>query len=212
MKILIADDHAVVRQGYKSLLETVFQPCGVIEAENGADAVSLYRSEEPDVVVLDINMPGMSGIDACKQIVEQDGEAKVICFSMYEEVAIADRALQAGALGYITKSCPPGTLVDALNVVAAGKPFIQSELATKMAVRNTGSSRDPIREMTAREHEIFILLAKGKTTAEIAEHMSISSKTVSNYTAILKGKLNVATTAELVHLAADAGLINLGQE
>ncbi|WP_136681055.1 response regulator transcription factor [Neptunomonas sp. XY-337] len=212
MKILIADDHAVVRQGYASLLSTVFAPCEVFEAVNGDQAFSLSQELEPDVVIMDVNMQGISGIEATRRILQRCPNSKVLFFSMYDEIPVVTQALEAGAKGYITKTCTPEILIEAVNKVAAGQLYVEHELAMRLAVSRPEQKDKRLKEMTQREFEIFVMLAQGLSVKEISEQLSISAKTVSNYTAILKSKLNISSTAELVHLAIETGLVKVGTQ
>ena len=212
MKIVIADDHAVVRQGYACLLSTIFAPCTVLEADSGAEAYELCLSEQPDVVIMDINMHGISGIETAQQILQQLPDMKILFFSMYDETQVVSQALDAGARGYITKSCTPEVLLEAVRKVMAGQLYVEHELAMRLAVSRPAQQDKRLKDMTQREFEIFIMLAEGCNARDISRKLSISSKTVSNYTAILKSKLNIASTAELVHLAIDAGLIKVGSQ
>lgn len=210
MKIVIADDHAVVRQGYASLLSTMLAPCEVREAGNGDQAYSLCQAEEPDIVIMDVNMNGISGIEATRRILQRNPDIKILFFSMYDEIPVVTQALEAGAKGYITKSCTPEILIEAVTKVAAGQLYVEHELAMRLAVSRPEQKDKRLKEMTQREFEIFVMLAQGNNVKEISEQLCISSKTVSNYTAILKSKLNIGSTAELVHLAIETGLVKVG--
>ncbi len=210
MKILLTDDHAVVRQGYASLLEAMLDQCEIIEASSGRDCLSLWQQHQPDALVLDINLPEISGIETAKRILQRDSNAHILFFSMYDELPMVQQALDVGALGYITKSSSPEVLLEAVRKVQAGQPYVEHDLATRLAMqRNTGL--DPRLEgMTQREFEIFVMLARGLTPKLIAEQLCISVKTVSNHSTLLKNKLQVSSTAELVHLAIQCGLLKLG--
>ncbi len=210
MKILLCDDHAVVRQGYASLLSAMLDECEIIEADNGWDAVSLWQQQAADVAVLDINLPDISGIEVARRILQRAPDARILFFSMYDELPMVKQALDAGALGYITKSSSPEVLLDAVRKVLSGQPYVEHDLATRLALqRNTGM--DPrLSGMTQREFEIFVMLARGLTPKVIADQLCISVKTVSNHSALLKNKLQVSSTAELVHLAIECGVLRLG--
>ncbi|MAC47339.1 response regulator [Oceanospirillum beijerinckii] len=210
MKILITDDHAVVRQGYASLLSAMLAPCEVLEAENGDKACALCQSDRPDVVIMDVNMKGISGIEATRRILQRNPDIKILFFSMYDEIPVVTQALEAGAKGYITKNCTPEILIEAVNKVSNGQLYVEHELAMRLAVTRPEQKDKRLKEMTQREFEIFVMLAQGNNVKEISEQLCISSKTVSNYTAILKSKLNIDSIAELVHLAIETGLIKVG--
>ncbi len=210
MKILIVDDHAVVRQGYASLLSTMLSPCKVKEAGNGDQAYSMCQEEAPDVLIMDVNMSGISGIEAARRILQRFPDINILFFSMYDEVPVVTQAIDTGARGYITKSCTPDILVEAVKKVAAGQFYVEHELAMRLAVSRPEQSDHRLRDMTQREFEIFVMLARGLSVKDISDELCISNKTVSNYTAILKSKLNIGSTAELVHLAIETGLVKVG--
>lgn len=212
MNILIVDDHAVVRQGYASLLATMLSPCVVREAGNGDQAFSMCQETAPEVIIMDVNMSGISGIEASRRILQRYPEVNVLFFSMYDEVPVVTQALNTGARGYITKSCTPEILIEAVKKVATGQLYVEHELAMRLAVSRPEQKDKRLRDMTHREFEIFVMLARGLSVKEISEELCISNKTVSNYTAILKSKLNMTSTAELVHLAIETGLVKVGVE
>jgi len=206
------DDHAVVRQGYASLLSTMLSPCVVREAGNGDQAYSMCQEDAPQVMIMDVNMSGISGIEASRRILQRFPDINVLFFSMYDEVPVVTQALNTGARGYITKSCTPEILIEAVKKVSTGQLYVEHELAMRLAVSRPEQKDQRLRDMTQREFEIFVMLARGLSVKEISEELCISSKTVSNYTAILKSKLNMTSTAELVHLAIEAGLVKVGVE
>jgi len=210
MKILIVDDHAVVRQGYASLLSTMLSPCEVKEAGNGDQAYSMCLEESLDVLIMDVNMSGISGIEAARRILQRFPDINILFFSMYDEVPVVTQALDTGARGYITKSCTPDILIEAVKKVATGQLYVEHELAMRLAVSRPEQSDQRLRDMTQREFEIFVMLARGLSVKDISDELCISNKTVSNYTAILKSKLNIGSTAELVHLAIETGLVKVG--
>ncbi len=210
MKILLTDDHAVVRQGYASLLAAMLDECEIIEASCGWDCLSLWQQHQPDALVLDINLPDISGIETANRILQRDRNARILFFSMYDELPMVQQALDAGALGYITKSSNPEVLLEAVRKVLAGQPYVEHELATRLAMQRKTGMDPRLEGMTQREFEIFVMLARGLTPRHIAEQLCISVKTVSNHSALLKNKLQVSSTAELVHLAIECGLLKLG--
>ncbi|WP_067864624.1 response regulator [Neptuniibacter marinus] len=210
MKIIIADDHAVVRQGYSSLLSTMLAPCDVLEASNGDQAFNLCQTDKPDIVIMDVNMQGISGVEATRRILQRDSNINVLFFSMYDESPVVAQAMEAGAKGYITKSCTPEILIDAVKKVAAGQLYVEHELAMRLAVTRPEQKDQRLKDMTQREFEIFVMLAQGCSVQQISEQLFISNKTVSNYTSILKSKLQISSTAELVHLAIETGVVKVG--
>ena len=212
MKIIIADDHAVVRQGYSSLLSTMLAPCDVLEASNGDQAFNLCQTDRPDIVIMDVNMQGISGVEATRRILQRDSNINILFFSMYDESPVVAQAMEAGAKGYITKSCTPEILIDAVKKVAAGQLYVEHELAMRLAVTRPEQEDQRLKDMTQREFEIFVMLAQGCSVHQISEQLFISNKTVSNYTSILKSKLQISSTAELVHLAIETGVVKVGVE
>ncbi|MFW1677745.1 response regulator [Pontibacter sp. JAM-7] len=212
MKIVIVDDHAVVRQGYTSLLSSMVDNCSVSEAESGEELLSLYPRLLPDLVIMDVGLKSISGIETTKRLLQRFPQSNVLFFSMYDETPLVKKALESGARGYISKNCRPEVLVDAVKKVMSGQFYVEHELAMKLAMNQVAHIDDKLRELTQRELEIFIMLAKGLGSAEVADQLCISSKTVANHTTVIKSKLGVHTIAELVHLALEGGLIRIGNQ
>jgi DNA-binding NarL/FixJ family response regulator len=212
MKILLVDDHAVVRQGYASLLTALLPEVTVVEAASGELALRRVQEDIPSLVVLDLSLPGISGLETCRRLRQRLPLLPVLIFSMHDELALVRQALDAGASGYLTKRCAPDVLVEAVRKVLAGQPFIEQPLATELACQRRSATpmKGRLADMTPREMEIFLMLARGVGNREIAERLCISSKTVSNHMALLKSKLAVSSQAELVHLAIDQGLLRVG--
>jgi DNA-binding NarL/FixJ family response regulator len=201
IRIMLVDDHAVVREGYRRLIEKHDGMSVVAEAGNGAAAYSSYKQHRPDIVVLDLSMPGQGGIEALRHLRQWDEHAKILVFTMHENAAYAVQAIQAGAKGYITKSSPPALLIEAIRDVAAGKRPISPDMSHALASARLDGERGPIDGLTAREFDIFRMLAEAKSAEEIATTLNLSTKTVANYHYIIKSKLGVASDVELVHLA-----------
>ena len=211
MKILIVDDHAVVREGYNSLLSSMLDHCEVIEAESGEQSCTLYTQHRPDLVIMDVNLSGISGIEATRRILQKDNDAKILFFSMFFETPLVKQALDTGASGYITKSCSPDILLDAVKKVLQGQIYVEHDIAIKLALTRPGQVDHRFHDLTQREFEIFVMLARGLAAKAISESLCISTKTISNYNASIKNKLGIETTAELVHLAIETGVIRLGR-
>lgn len=201
IRVLLVDDHAVVRVGYQMLLENSDDIEVVAEAETGEQACKAYTETEPDVVVMDLSMPGMGGLEAIRRILARDAQARILVFSMHEDTVFVEQALQAGAQGYITKSSAPEILVEAIKQLASGKSHIDSEIAQRLAFQKSRGKNSPFSSLSTREFEIFCLLAEGLNTSEIAKRLSLSYKTVANYSTQIKSKLNVSTVAEITRLA-----------
>jgi two-component system invasion response regulator UvrY len=207
IRILLADDHAVVRSGLRRLLEQRPGFEVVAEAETGEEAYQVFNEHRPDVAVMDLSMPGMGGLEAIRRILLRDPAARLLVFSMHENAAFASQALKAGARGYVTKTGASDELVTAIQEVARGKVYISKEIAQKIAMQTLGGGEDPMRELSTREFEVFRLIAEGRNSEEIGEMLKISQKTVANYQTLIKQKLNVTTSVELIRLAIRQGVI-----
>ena len=207
LRLLLADDHAVVRQGYLRLLDSARDIRVVGEAGDGAEAYRQFCDLEPDLVVLDISLPGASGIDVTRRIVARARDARILIFTMHEEPIFATRALQAGARGYLCKSCPPQLFVEAIRTVGGGSFFIDPRIAQQLALDSARPEAAAGLPLSDKEFEVFRLLACGRTTAEIAAALNLTSKTVSNYHSMIKQKLGVENSAQLVHLALARGVV-----
>ena len=207
VNIVLVDDHAVVRAGVKRLLEqeTSFDVIG--EAESGEKAYQLFNELKPDVMVMDLSMPGMGGLEAIRRILMRHERAKILVLSMHEDLSFANQALKLGAKGYLIKNALADDLVKSIEMISKGEVFLSDEIAKKMAMQSISGDGDPIHELSAREFEIFRLLAEGYEIDAIAETLNISSKTVSNYQTMIKQKLNINTPVELIRYAIKAGVI-----
>lgn len=205
IRVLLVDDHAVVRAGYRVLLRGAPEISIVAEADSGERAYQRYVEHTPDVVVMDLSLPGMGGLEAIRRILARDSNARVLVFSMHEDVAFVEQALRAGAKGYITKTGAAEVLIDAIKEVADGQVFLDRRLAQNLALKK--SSEATLSELSPREFSIFCLLAEGVSTAEIAKRLNVSGKTVANYSTLIKRKLGVQNRAELVYLALRHGLV-----
>ena len=207
IRVLIADDHAIVRQGLRQILSDTADLTVAGEAENGVQAVQLVRSGEWDVVLMDVSMPDRNGIDALKLIKKEYPRLPVLILSMYPEEQYAIRALKAGAAGYLTKQSAPELLVTAIRQVASGKKYVSPSLAEELAnAIGEDSERPPHEKLSDREYQTLCMIASGKTPTEIAEALNLSVKTVSVYRARLLEKMNLRNNAELTHYGLKHGL------
>jgi len=207
IRILIADDHAIVRQGLKQIVEESGEMQVVAEAANGADALHKMREIGCDVVLLDISMPGKSGIDVLKQIKEEKPKLPVLILSIYPEDQYAVRLIKAGAAGYMTKESAPAEVVEAVRHVAGGKKFISPTVAEMLANEiGLADEKSPHETLSDRELQIFLLLANAKTVSGIAEALSLSVKTVSTYRSRILEKMHLRNNAELMHYAIERRL------
>ena len=206
-KVLLVDDHAVVRSGLRRLLEinNTLEVCA--EADSGETAYQIYCDSQPDIVVMDISMPGMGGLEAARRIIQRHPHAKIIIFSMHEAVSFASQALKTGVKGFVTKTGLAEDLLQAVLDVAKGRTFLSAGIAQKVALQTLIGDDDPMHQLSSREFEVFRLLAEGKKVEDVADMLKISQKTVANYYTIIKQKLGVSSPVEMVRLAMKHGLI-----
>lgn len=208
IKVLIADDHAVVRAGLKQMLAGNPDISIVDEVDNGFDAVDKVRRNDYSVVVLDIAMPGKSGLDALKEIKLERPSLPVLMLSMYPEDQYAIRVLRSGASGYLTKECVPDELATAVRVVSQGRKYISPSLAERLAVNlDVESTQEPHELLSDREYQVLCMLASGKSPSEIAHDLAISAKTVSTYRTRILEKMQLKNNAELTSYAIQYHLI-----
>ena len=207
INIILVDDHAVVRAGVRRLLEQEPSFDVIGEAESGEKAYQLFGELNPDVMVIDLSMPGMGGLESIRRILMRDEKAKILVLSMHEDLSFANQALKLGAKGYLIKNTLGDDLVKAIEAISRGDIFLSDEIAKKIAVSSIDGGQDPIHDLSAREFEIFRLLAEGFEVDAIATTLNISSKTVSNYQTMIKQKLNIHTPIELIRYAIKAGVI-----
>ena len=206
--IMLVDDHAVVREGYRAVLQKQPGLRVVAEASDGAEAYRLFKATAPDLVIMDLAMPGISGIEAIRRIRQWDKDARILAFTMHQNAAFAVQAIRAGARGYVTKTCPPETLVHAVRDVLAGRIAISPDVDHELALSRIAGDVSAADVLTAREFEVLRLLLAEKTTEEIAETLHISPKTVANVHSLIKEKLGVASDIELVRLALRQGILS----
>ncbi len=207
IRVFIADDHAVVRRGIKDILEDA--PDIVLEGEaaSGREALTWLRSHRADVILLDIALPDISGMEVLRQLTEGNHPARVIVLSMYPEEQYARRAVQAGAWGYLTKDSAPEELVTAIREVAEGRRYITPSVAEQLIAALTSEDVAPHERLSNREMEVLRLLASGKTVSQVAEALYLSPKTVSTYRQRILAKLGLKTTAELIRYAIEHDLV-----
>jgi two-component system invasion response regulator UvrY len=209
ISILLVDDHPVVRQGYRRVLEHQSDFRVVAEADNAAGAYSAFKQHSPDVVVLDISMPGASGLEAIRNIRLRNSHARILVFSMHSETVLVKAAFDAGASGYVTKSNEPAALIRAIRSVARGERAMSDDVAHILAAESLAPARSALDHLGEREIEILRQFAAGSTTKQIASNLNLSVKTVQNYHYLIKAKTGTRTDAQLVRLAAECGLTDL---
>ena len=207
IKLMLVDDHAIVRSGFRRLLEQESNLQIVAEADNGEQAYALYVKEMPDVVVIDLSMPGVSGFETIRRIVARDPTARILAFSMHEDAMRAERAIQLGARGYVTKSSAPEVLAKGVVEIAAGRLFLSPDVAQSIAQSKLAGEDNPLKVLTPREFAIFRLVVAGRPAADIAGMLNLSAKTVANNRTLINQKLRTSGDVELVLLALRHNLV-----
>ncbi len=208
IRVMLVDDHAVVRMGFKLLLQGADDIEVVAEAESGEEAIKRYPEIKPDVVVMDISMPGIGGLEAVSRLLAKDPGAKILILSAHEDSSHPKRLLKAGAVGYLSKRSAAEELIQAIHQVANGKTFLDSKLAQAMAVQQLTGEQNPVAVLSDREFEVFMLLAKGQSVAHIAEKLFLSPRTVGTHLYNIKQKLNAGNSAEITLIAMRNGLLD----
>jgi two-component system invasion response regulator UvrY len=207
--VLLVDDHAVVRTGFRLLLQSVAEVSAVHEAQSGEVACQRYTELAPDVIVMDLAMPGMGGLEALRRILSHDSNARVLALSAHDDPMHARRALREGALGFLSKRSAPEALIEAVTAVAAGRRYIDASLAQELALADLdGAAKSPVERLSEREFEVFVRLARGATVQRIAEDLKLSASTVGTHLYNIKQKLAVVNQSELTLLAIRHGLID----
>lgn len=206
--VLLVDDHAVVRTGFRMLLESTADIEVVAEAESGERAYSDYQAVRPDVVVMDISIVGMNGVQATQRILAWDRGARILALSSHEDPSQVRFMLKAGALGYLSKRGAPEALIDAIRVVAQGRMYLDAQLANRMALQEFQGEKHPLDVLSEREFGVFIQLAKGSSANQIADELSLSPRTVGTHLYHIKQKLSAANQSELTLIAIRHGLIS----
>jgi DNA-binding NarL/FixJ family response regulator len=201
IRIIIADDHAVVRRGLKQIISEEADMTVLAEANNAQDVLDAIAKKKFDVVILDISMPGKSGLEVLKDLKQLKPNLAVLVLSMYPEEQFAMRVLKAGAAGYLTKESAPEELVKAIRKVYAGERYVSSRFADTIMNEFGADDKPPHTQLSDREYEVFLLLASGKTVSEIAEEITLSVKTISTYRSRILEKMKMKTNAELTHYA-----------
>jgi len=208
IKLILVDDHAVVRSGLRRLLELNKSIEVVAEAGCGEQAYQRYGELQPDIVVMDISMPGMGGLESARRIIQRYPAAKIIIFSMHASASFASQALKSGVRAYVAKTGAVEDLILAVIEVSSGGIFISPEVAQKITQEMLLGQDDPMHQLSGREFEVFRLLAEGKKVEVVADMLKISPKTVANYYTTIKQKLGVVSPVEMVRLAIKHGLID----
>lgn len=209
LKVMLVDDHAVVRMGFKLLLQACDDIAVVAEADCGEAACQLLDAASPDVVVMDLAMPGMGGMEAIKRLCAKNAKVRILALSAHEDISHPMRALQAGALGYLSKRSAPEVLIDAIRAVAKGQRFVDAQIAQRIAVQAISGDKSPVEQLSAREFEVFAQLARGQSVAQISDTLKLSSSTVGTHLYNIKQKLGLNNQAEMTLLAVRYGVISV---
>lgn len=207
--LLLVDDHAIVREGYRALLGKQTGLEVIAEAADGAQAYQLFKDYAPDLVIMDLSLPGQGGLAAISHIRQLDPAAKILVFSMHENPQFALQAMHAGALGYVTKCSSADVLLQAIHEIQAGRRILSSDIAQAIALEKTAHETDALQSLTVREFEILRMLTEARPKEAIAQALNLSPKTVSNCHYLIKRKLGVNSDIELMHLAIRLEVINL---
>jgi two-component system invasion response regulator UvrY len=205
--VMLVDDHAVVRMGFRLLIDGASDMRVVAEADSGEDALRCVDEAKPDVVVMDISMPGIGGLEAICRILAKEPSTRILVLSAHEDAMHARRVLKAGALGYLTKRSAAEALLQAIRQVDLGKTFLEPEIAQQLAVQQISGAPDPLDTLSEKEFKVFLALARGESVQEIAAVMSLSPRTVGTHLYNIKQKLGASNSAELAIMAVRAGLL-----
>lgn len=205
MKVMIVDDHPIVRAGLRRLLAA--EPgAEIAEAAGGAEAVSTFRAFRPGLVILDLNLPGIGGLEVLGRLLAEDDKARVLIISMYDNPSYVARVIAAGARGYVSKNAPADQIIEAIRRVAAGRSYIEPEMAQELALGQIHRAENPLGQLSSRDVEILRLLADGNSLSEIARSIGVSYKTAANQCTQLKAKLGTPRMADLIRFAISCGL------
>jgi len=207
IRVMLVDDHAVVRVGFRMLINASKDMEVVDEAESGEAAYQRYAEVRPDVVVMDLAMPGMGGIETARRLLSRDSDARVLVLSAHEDTAHLKRVLKVGALGYLSKRSAPEDLIGAVRAVAAGRVYLDADVARKLAMQDLNGAPTPVEALSEREFTVFIQLARGQSVNQIAETLRLSPNTIGTHLYNIKQKLGVNNQAELALIAVRNGLI-----
>ena len=207
IRLILVDDHAIVRAGFKMLLATSDTIEVIAEAERGETAIQLYQELKPDLLIMDLSMPGLGGLETIHRIMQRDSEACILVFSVHHESVYINRALTAGAKGYITKNSAPELLLEAINSLMQGENYVEKGLLkTTHLVKTTQNYQAIIDKFSQREFDIFRLLTQDMTVHKIADELCLGYKTVANYVTQIKKKLSADSLIELVRIAEACGI------
>jgi DNA-binding NarL/FixJ family response regulator len=207
IRVVLVDDHELVRSGFRLILAGQPDIEVVGEASNAEDGLRLVRAQKPDVALIDVHMPGMSGIDLTERVQRADLPTRIVILTVVQDAQFPRRLLQSGALGYLTKGCPAEELLEAVRTVAAGNRYLDATIAREMALAAVDGDGSPLESLSSRELEVALMLARGLAVNEVANRLNLSAKTISTYKQRLFEKLGVAHTIALAHVLSAHGLL-----
>jgi DNA-binding NarL/FixJ family response regulator len=207
IRVVLVDDHELVRSGFRLILAGQPDIEVVGEASNAEDGLRLVRAQKPDVALIDVHMPGMSGIELTERVQRADLPTRIVILTVVQDAQFPRRLLQSGALGYLTKGCPAEELLEAVRTVAAGNRYLDATIAREMALAAVDGDGSPLESLSSRELEVALMLARGLAVNEVANRLHLSAKTISTYKQRLFEKLGVAHTIALAHVLSAHGLL-----
>lgn len=209
IKVLIVDDHRIVREGIKKIIQMETDIVASGQAKDASEAIRIMSTTEIDVVILDVSLPGMSGLEAIKDLKALNPKVRIIMLSMYPEERFAIRAIKAGASGYLTKETAPEELVNSIRIVHSGRnyltPFVTEKMVTEL---QSPAEKTHHEKLSAREFEVMCMIGSGKTLKEIADILSLSTRTISTYRARVLAKMNLKNNAMIMHYMMDNWLLD----
>ena len=208
INVILADDHAVVRMGFRLLLQDTKDISVVGEAESGEEVIKLLNTITADIIVMDLSMPGIGGLETISRITSKDKSPKILILSAHEDAVHPKRSLKAGANGYLSKRGAAEELIKAIRQIHSGNMYIEPSIAQKVAMSQMGGETSPVEILSEREFDVFMALANGKTVNQIAETLHLSPRTVGTHLYNIKQKLNASNQTELALIAIKSGLIN----
>jgi two-component system invasion response regulator UvrY len=209
IRVLLVDDHQLVRTGIRRLLDDCADLNVVGEADSGETALRLARDQHPDVILMDVNMPGIGGLEATRKLLRIDPQVRIIALTVHVDEPYPSRLLEAGALGYLTKDCNEAEIIKAIRTVSRGQRYIGADIAQQMALSGLdGAARNPFERLSQREIQVMLMVTEGHRLQEISDRLCLSPKTVSTYRYRLYDKLGVSNDVELTRLAIRHGLID----
>lgn len=212
INVLLTDDHALVRTGIRRLLEDSKQVNIVGEAESGEACLQLVQELKPDVILMDVNMPGMGGVEACRRILQRDPSQKIIILTIHTEQTFPKRLLEIGAKGYLSKECNINEMMLAIQQVNNGGSYIEPRIAQQLALSLLpGNAENPVDRLSRREFQVMLMVSHGLTNVEISEKLCLSPKTVSTYRSRLLEKLNAHNEVDLIKIAVEQGMVEFAQ-